>query len=90
MAKKCYSYCSMALTCFLLGFKTDAHEFIDKARRLGCFDKTSTRDFIYFNIKSLQQADATLTPKLEEFKKIFQNLDFCNTWNIYLDSIDGL
>jgi tetratricopeptide (TPR) repeat protein len=78
MEKKCYSYCSMALTCYLRGLETEAREFIDKAKILSPCDKTSTKNFVYFNVKSLQQANVTLTPKLEEFKELLQNLDYCN------------
>ena len=43
MEKKCYSYCSMALTCCLYDSKTKAYEFIDKAQRLSYCDRTSTQ-----------------------------------------------
>ena len=66
--KKCYSYYSMALTCYLIDSKKEAQEYIDKAQKLGSCDKTSTMDFLNFNIICLQKRDRNLINKIDEFR----------------------
>ena len=75
--KTCYSYYSMALTCYFIDSKEEAHEFIDKVQKLGSCDKISSKDFLNFNINCLQKKDSNLINKLDEFKANIPNLDFC-------------
>ncbi|AAM29726.1 O-linked N-acetylglucosamine transferase [Methanosarcina mazei Go1] len=73
--KKFYSYCSMALTCYVLDLTEEANMYLEKAQKLDCFSKASAIKFLYYNIECIQKNNVKLIYKLDDIKERLIKLD---------------
>lgn len=80
--KKCYSYFTVALTCYLKNLSSEAQKYIEEAKNLCNCDRTQAIEFLRFSISSLQynykkseHLHKEKLNKLEKFKKIINELD---------------
>lgn len=70
--KKCYSYYSMALTCYLLNKTEEMNMFLEKAQNFDFIDKVPSLKFLYYNIECIQKNNVRVTYKLDNIKGLLE------------------
>lgn len=76
--RKCFSYFTVALTCYLNDSEDEAHTYIDKAKSLDyCCNQSSYLKVLLYNIECIQEKYKELIPKLDNFRKIIESSDYC-------------
>jgi tetratricopeptide (TPR) repeat protein len=76
--KKYYSYCSIALTDYILDKSDEADMYLEEAQSLGFCEITSSIKFLCYNIECIQKNNGSLTYKLDEIKQRILKLDSAN------------
>jgi len=91
--RKCYSYFTVALSCYLNDFAKEALMYITKAKKLDYCNQPLYVKVLLYNIELIseeykkQEKYKELISKLENFREIIENFDNCNLeCNIILDA----
>lgn len=71
--KRCYSYYTVALTCYLLISEEEGKKYLEEAKGLQHCDKTSAQKYLKYNINCLKKENPIIISKLTEFEKLIES-----------------